>query len=94
MGRELVVEDALPLGAALERLAGAGCQLAMVDGQLVHPSAPPPDTWREVRLRTPAGMLTVRRQDAGVAVTVFGNAGPELVAMQERVAEAWRTSTT
>jgi hypothetical protein len=89
MGLEIVVTGARPLDEALARLADPGCQLAMVDGQLVHPSAPPPATWREVRLRTSAGMLTLARREGGVAVLVFGNAGPELVAVQERVAAAF-----
>ena len=88
MGLEIVVTGARSLADALQVLADTGCQLAMVDGQLVHPSAPPPATWREVRLRGPAGMLTLSRRPDGVAVTVFGNADPELVALQERVAAA------
>ena len=90
MGREIVVEGARSLAEALEELAGAGCRIAMVDGQLVMPDQAPAPAWREIRLRGAAGMITLSRRPAGVAVTVFGNAAPELVALQERVAAILR----
>lgn len=88
MGLEIVVAGARPLAEALQVLTDTGCQLAMVDGQLVHPAAPAPATWREIRLRGPAGMLTLSRRADGIAITVFGNASPDLIALQERVAAA------
>jgi hypothetical protein len=73
---------------ALARLDAAGtpCQLVMVDGALVMPSAPAPDSWTEVRLRTPEGMVTLRRQGAEVAVIVFGNATPQLLGVRDLIA--------
>lgn len=90
MGQETAVRAARPLADALAALAAAGfaCQLAMVDGQLVFPSAAPPDAWGEVRLRTPAGMITLRRRGGEVALSVFGNAGPELLEMRDQIAAA------
>ena len=62
--------------------------IVMIDGALVAPGAAVPDGWRELRLRTPAGMVTIARDAGGVRVVVFGNADAGLVAMQKQVAEA------
>ena len=86
MGLEIVVRPPRPLAQAMGKLAEAGFLIAMVDGQLVMPTAPLPGSWTEVRLRTAAGMLTVKRRGPDeVAVIVFGNASPELVAFQQRL---------
>ena len=75
--------------ALLGRLADAGLPttLAMVDNVLQGPGATPPTSWRDVRLRTPAGMVTLRRVPNGVAVVVFGNAEDPLRAAQRTIAE-------
>jgi hypothetical protein len=87
MGLELLAPDA-PMRAVLTSL-GDGYALAMIDGALVLPTAEPPPGWRELRLRTPAGMVTlVRRPPDRIAIVVFGNAGPELVAVQQAIAKA------
>lgn len=89
MGLEIVVAvEEVRVAALLERLTDVPAMLAMVDGQLWMPGAPPPAVWRELRLRTPAGTVTLARRPGGVAVVVFGNADDELVAVQRRVAEA------
>jgi hypothetical protein len=96
VGLEILVPRARPcsLPVLLERLAAAGLPstVAMVDQVLQGPGATPPETWREVRLRTPDGMVTVRRTPAGVAVVVFGNADASLQAAQRTVAETVRTN--
>lgn len=88
MGSTVSVPSFGSLTDLLARLkaAGTACQLAMVDGALVMPSAPPPDGWTEVRLRTPEGMVTLRRQGAEVTVVVFGNASPALLAVRDLIA--------
>ena len=88
MGSTVTVPGFGSLADALARLAAAGtpCQLVMVDGALVMPSAPAPDSWTEVRLRTPAGMVTLRRQGTEVAVIVFGNATPQLLGVRDQIA--------
>ena len=90
MGLEIKVDGAADVAQAIARLAGEGfpCAVLMVDGQLVMPRAPLPAAWREVRLKTPAGMVTLARKADGIAVLVFGNADAPLVAAQERVAAA------
>src|SRR5262249_32899250 len=91
--REMVLpRRPAPLQPVPEALAAAGppSATAMVNGRLVPPSAPLPAEWAEVRLRTPTGMVTLRRQPDGIAVVVFGNADAALQAVQRQVADAIR----
>jgi hypothetical protein len=96
VGLEIVVprDRPLPLRPVLDALGAAGVPavVAMADNALRAPGAPPPEDWRDVRLRTPAGMVTLRRQGDGIAVLVFGNADAALQAAQRAVAEAVRTA--
>jgi hypothetical protein len=96
VGLEIVVprDRPLPLGPVLDALGQAGVPavVAMADNALRPPGAPPPEEWRDVRLRTPAGMVTLRRHPAGIAVLVFGNADAALQAAQRAVADAVRTA--
>jgi len=91
MGLEIkIVAPADAVAPAIARLAGEGfaCVVLMVDGGLVSPRAALPATWRELRVKTPAGMVTLAQRDGGIAVLVFGNADAALVAAQERLAAA------
>jgi hypothetical protein len=91
MGLEVIVPrvSSAELAKLLDRLAAAGLPsaLAMVDNVLQGPGAAPPAAWREARLRTPAGVVTLRRVPNGVAVVVFGNADEPLRAAQRTIAE-------
>ena len=91
MGLEVVVPRvaSVELAALLYRLGAAGLPsaLAMVDNVLQGPGAIPPAVWRDARLRTPAGVVTLRRVPSGVAVVVFGNADEPLRAAQRTIAE-------
>jgi hypothetical protein len=90
MGQGLTIaRGAVSLGALLEALAAAGLpsSLMMVDGALCAPGAPPPGGFRDARLRTPAGTVTVKLDGAGYQVVVFGNADAALLAAQAQVAE-------
>jgi hypothetical protein len=91
MGLEVVVPRVSSVGLTtlLDRLATAGLPstLAMVDNVLQGPGATPPATWRDARLRTPAGIVTLRRVPSGVAVVIFGNADGPLRAAQQTIAE-------
>lgn len=82
------------LGSALARLRSDGvtCQVLMVDGELRLPTLPPPVGWRDVRLRTPGGTIALKRRPDGVAVVAFGNAGPDVLAICQRVAAALAAS--
>jgi precorrin isomerase len=92
MGLEIVVlrQGPCPLEPILARLEAAGipASVVMMDNVLRAPKAPLPAAWRDARLRTPAGLVTLRRHPQGIAVVVFGNADSALQAVQRRVAEA------
>ena len=91
MGLEVVVPRvaSVELAALLDGLGAAGLPsaLAMVDNVLQGPGAIPPAVWRDARIRTPAGIVTLRRVPSGVAVVVFGNADDALRAAQRTIAE-------
>lgn len=96
MGLEILIARThpCPLGPVVEALTASGLRtsVAMVDGVLQGPGATAPTAWRDVRLRTPAGMVALRRTSSGIAVVVFGNAGPELQTAQRAIADAVRAT--
>jgi hypothetical protein len=53
---------------------GFPLQMGMIDGQLAFPDELPPESWRELRLRTPQGMVTVRREGERLVFVTWGNA--------------------
>jgi hypothetical protein len=48
--------------------------LRMIDGQLAFPDEEPPTDWRELRVGTPQGMVTVRREKDRLVLVTWGNA--------------------
>jgi hypothetical protein len=91
MGLEIVVpENEVVLEDVVARLAAAGvlAMVVMIDGALVAPGRPIPPGWRDARLRTPGGTVTLARRPEGVAVVVFGNADEALRRAQAQVAAA------
>jgi hypothetical protein len=73
---------AWPEVARLLQERGYPVQMRMIDGELAFPDEQPPESWREIRLGTPQGMVTLRRQktadgEALVFVT-WGNAGDDM----------------
>src|SRR5205809_706218 len=54
--------------------AGLAVQLRMIDGQLAFPDELPPEDWSELRVGTPQGMVTVRRQGEALVFVTWGNA--------------------
>src|SRR5258708_38254654 len=74
-----------------ERLAARGysAQMRMIDGQLAFPDEEPPPDWRELRISTADGMVTVRREDAGVTVVTWGNADAAMQRAWNAVAAAF-----
>jgi hypothetical protein len=93
MGMEQRVElgePARPLWPALaDLLNGRGfpVQVRMIDGQLAFPDEAPPEDWRELRLGTPGGMITLRREPGAVVLVTWGNA--EAALRQAWQALAW-----
>jgi hypothetical protein len=84
MGMEIRVEmgePARPLWPALADLLtarGFPVQMRMIDGQPAFPDEAPPDDWRELRLGTTAGMITLRREPGAVVLVAWGNAEASL----------------
>jgi hypothetical protein len=60
--------------------------LRMIDGMPAFPDETPPDDWKELRVGTPAGMVTIRRvSDQHLTCVVWGNADPALNAAWAKV---------
>lgn len=74
--------------AARDLLAqhGYAVQVRMIDGELAFPNEEPPASWRELRIGTPQGMVTVRRQGDSLVFVTWGNADVALV-------QAWNALT-
>jgi hypothetical protein len=53
--------------------------LRMIDGELAFPDENPPETWRELRVGTPHGMVTLRHEKARLTFVTWGNADGALV---------------
>lgn len=68
------------------RRHGFPVQLRMIDGQLAFPDETPPDNWQELRLGTPQGMVTVRKQPDRITCITWGNADRTLL-------QAWNAVT-
>ena len=79
---------AWPVVAGRLAACGMACQLRMIDGALSFPDETPPDDWRELRLGTPHGMITVRREADGVRLVVWGNAEAALLEDRDKIARA------
>ena len=61
-------------------------QVRMIDGELALPDETPSDSWRELRVGTPQGMVTVRRDKHEVVLVTWGNADAALL-------QAWNALT-
>lgn len=57
---------------------GFSLQMRMIDGQLAFPDEEPGESWNELRLGTPEGMVTVRRTGDQIVFVIWGNADATL----------------
>ncbi len=57
---------------------GFPVQVRMIDGELALPDEIPPEDWRELRVGTPQGMITVKRDAGRVVFVTWGNADATL----------------
>ena len=73
--------------AALLAARGFPAQVRMIDGELAFPDEQPPEGWRELRLGTPQGMVTLRRGPDHITFVTWGNADRPL--LQAWNALAW-----
>ena len=53
-------------------------QMRMIDGELAFPDESPSDGWRELRVGTRDGMVTLRREADGVTLVTWGNADEKM----------------
>jgi hypothetical protein len=74
--------------AVRARLAAHGfpIEMRMMDGELAFPDELPAEGWRELRIGTPGGMVTVRREGERVSVITWGNA-------EGAMRQAWQAVT-
>ena len=68
---------------------GYAWQVRMIDGQLAFPDEQPPETWRELRLGTPQGMVTVRREANRLVFVTWGNADAGMLEQWNALASAF-----
>jgi hypothetical protein len=61
-------------------------QLRMIEGELVFPDEVPPEHWRELRVGTCHGMVTLRREPDRITLVTWGNADLPML-------EAWNALT-
>ena len=73
------------VGELLTR-AGFPVQVRMIDGQLAFPDEQPPASWAELRVGTPRGMGTARREPERVRLVTWGNADAAML-------QAWNALT-
>jgi hypothetical protein len=67
--------------AAIQReaaAAGLGVTVRMIDGLPAFPDEVPEPGWREVRISTASGMMTVSQRPGRMAIVVWGNAEGKL----------------
>jgi hypothetical protein len=64
---------------------GEPAPLRMIDGMPAFPDEAPEPSWRELRVGTAAGMVTVRRSGGALACVIWGSADAALTAAWNRV---------
>jgi hypothetical protein len=77
MDQAVTFADTIPSwNAVQELLAGRGypVQMRMIDGELAFPDEAPPEAWRELRVGTAQGMVTLRRDGQSLVFVTWGNA--------------------
>src|SRR5437899_704480 len=93
MGMEqsvLFAKDSVPAWTTVSDLLdrrGFPVQVRMVDNELALPGAIPPEPWLELRVGTPQGMVTLRREGDRVRCVTWANADAAL--LQAWNALAW-----
>ena len=78
---------AWPAVAGLLARHGFPAEVRMIDGELALPDEAPPEAWRELRVGTPQGMVTLRREGGRVVCVTWGNADAAM--LQAWNALAW-----
>jgi hypothetical protein len=68
---------------------GFPVKLMMIDGQLAFPDELPAESWQELRVGTPQGMVTVRHQQGRLVFVTWGNADASLRQAWNALVWAW-----
>jgi hypothetical protein len=95
MDQAVTFADTIPTWNAVQTLLAARgypVLMRMIDGQLAFPDETPPETWRELRVGTAQGMVTIRRDGQRLVFVTWGNADAEL--RQAWNALAWAFAQT
>ena len=92
MGLEqtVIFPEAVPAWRDVQELltkSGFPIQVRMIDGELAFPNEIPAEPWRELRVSSDAGMVTLRREQNRIALITWGNVDARMV--QTRNALAW-----
>lgn len=64
-------------------------EICMIDGQLSFPDEQPSESWSELRIKTPQGMITVRRESNRLLFVTWGNADARLLEQWDTLATAF-----
>ncbi len=88
LDRRITLSTPLPPWQQIASRLTFHAPVQMIDGELAFPDEQPPELWSELRIGTPAGMITLRREANEVVLVVWGNAGPELLTYRDQLAEA------
>jgi hypothetical protein len=81
MDQRVTFSGPTPTWEAISRLLaehGMALEMRMIDGELSFPDEAPPENWRELRIGTPAGMITLRNEASVITCVIWGNADPSL----------------
>jgi hypothetical protein len=97
MGLEQTVlfSEAVPAWRDVQELLirrGFPIQVRMIDGEIAFPNEIPAEPWRELRVSSNAGMVTLRREQNRVTLITWGNVDKPLI--QTRNALAWAFAET
>ncbi len=81
MDQAVTFSDQGPTWSAVQALLasrGFAVQLRMIDGELAFPDEAAPEAWKELRVGTAQGMVTVRREGQRLTFVTWGNADAEM----------------
>ena len=81
MSKSVAFENAVPSWRQIQSAASASglpLSLRMIDDLPAFPDEQPEEGWRELRVGSPHGMMTLRKTRNGIDCTVWGNADGQL----------------
>ena len=77
MDQSVTFAEEVPTWDTVQQLLAARgypVQMRMIDGQLAFPDEAPPEAWRELRVGTSQGMVTLRRDGQRLLFVTWGDA--------------------